>query len=81
MEYVGSSSGDADLVWRGDPEADRYSVFYMRQGILEAALCVNDKDARKAARSLIAARARPDVELLENPNSDLTAVAEAASAG
>jgi 3-phenylpropionate/trans-cinnamate dioxygenase ferredoxin reductase subunit len=81
MEYVGSSSGDADLVWRGDPEGDRYSVFYMRQGILEAALCVNDKDARKAARSLIAARARPDTELLADPSSDLTAVAAAASAG
>jgi 3-phenylpropionate/trans-cinnamate dioxygenase ferredoxin reductase subunit len=81
MEYVGSSGGDADLVWRGDREGDRYSVFYLRDGVVEAALCVNDSDTRRAARTLIAARAQPDTAGLADPTSDLKQLVPAETSG
>jgi 3-phenylpropionate/trans-cinnamate dioxygenase ferredoxin reductase subunit len=81
MEYVGSSGGGADLVWRGEPDSQRFSVFYLREGMIEAALCVNDSDTRRTARSLIAARVRPDPKALTDPGSDLKLLLPAETGG
>ncbi|MDX6704238.1 MAG: 3-phenylpropionate/trans-cinnamate dioxygenase ferredoxin reductase component [Solirubrobacteraceae bacterium] len=76
LEYVGpASSWDAELV-RGDPADGTFSVWYVHEGRLAAALAVGRPEDLDVARALIAAGT--DVEplrgVLTDPGSDLKSV-------
>ncbi len=64
---VGISSGYDAVVLRGTPAASGFSVCYLRGGELIAIDSVNAPKDQMAARKLIAARARPDLNKLADP--------------
>ncbi len=75
LEYRGQSSGEHDLVWRGDRDALSFSVFYMREGLLDAVLSINDGGTNQAAERLIQERRPIDPAVLADTGSDLAALA------
>src|SRR5207245_877217 len=75
LEYRGSASGMDQLVWRGDRDALRFSVFYMRDGLIEAVLSVNDADTNQAGGELIGNRRAVDPSVLADPGADLAELA------
>jgi 3-phenylpropionate/trans-cinnamate dioxygenase ferredoxin reductase subunit len=71
LEYRGNASGMDELVWRGDRDALRFSVFYLRDGLVDAVLSVNDASANEAGGALIQSRRRVDAAGLADPAVDL----------
>jgi NADPH-dependent 2,4-dienoyl-CoA reductase/sulfur reductase-like enzyme len=71
LEYRGNASGMDGLVWRGDREALSFSVFYIRDGLVDAVLSVNDAATNKAGAALIRSRRRVDAAALADPAVDL----------
>jgi len=63
MEYVGHGSGDDDLVLRGDVAAadgaGEFLAFWLRAGVVTAAMNVNIWDVNDQLRALIGARIDP----------------------
>jgi len=68
---VGLNHGYDTLVMRGTPEARSFSACYLLNGELIAIDTVNSAKDQMAARKLIAARARPNVDKLADPNLPL----------
>ena len=68
---VGMSQGHDSVVLRGNPASRRFSACYLREGELIAIDTVNRPRDQMAARKLIAARMRPDVGKLSDPNVSL----------
>jgi hypothetical protein len=64
-----------ELVWRGDREALSFSVFYVRDGLIEAVLSVNDASTNEAGGALIQSRRRIDAAALTDPAVDLAQLA------
>lgn len=64
MIIVGLAQGHDQLVIRGNPEARSFSACYLREGELIAVETVNAMKDQMAARKLVAARARPNVDKL-----------------
>jgi len=56
LEYRGQASGQDKAVWRGDREALAFSVFYLRDGLVEGVLSMNDTETNAAGGKLIEAR-------------------------
>jgi 3-phenylpropionate/trans-cinnamate dioxygenase ferredoxin reductase subunit len=77
LEYRGNASGMDQLVWRGDRDALRFSVFYLREGLIEAVLSVNDAGTNKAGGELIGNRRSVDVAVLADPGANLAELASA----
>jgi 3-phenylpropionate/trans-cinnamate dioxygenase ferredoxin reductase subunit len=75
LEYRGQASGEHELVWRGDREALKFSVFYLREGLVDAVLSMNDGTTNEAAEALIQKRVRVAAAALADPGSDLAALA------
>ncbi len=75
LEYRGQASGDDRAVWRGDRDARRFSVFYLRDGRVEAVLSMNDKEGGEAGAKLIESRARVEEKVLADEGSDLKGLA------
>jgi 3-phenylpropionate/trans-cinnamate dioxygenase ferredoxin reductase component len=75
LEYRGQASGEHDLVWRGDRDALRFSVFYMREGHLDAVLSINDGATNQAAERLIQERRPIDTAVLTDTAFDLATLA------
>jgi NADPH-dependent 2,4-dienoyl-CoA reductase/sulfur reductase-like enzyme len=67
LEYRGNASGNDRLVWRGDREALRFSVFYLRDGLIDAVLSVNDSKTNAMGGRLITGRRRVDSAALSDP--------------
>jgi len=67
MIIVGLCQGHDTVVVRGSPASRSFSVCYLRGGELIAVDSVNSPKDQMAARKLIAAHARPDLDKLENP--------------
>src|SRR6266511_1211643 len=65
LEYRGHASGDDQAVWRGDPKARSFTVFYLREGIVEGVLSMNDSKTNEAGGKLIESRKPVDVPVLE----------------
>ncbi|WP_067452156.1 NAD(P)/FAD-dependent oxidoreductase [Actinomadura macra] len=59
------------VVWRGEPDDMRFTACYLRDGVLVAAIGVNRPRDVRAATGLIAARARPDENLLADTSVDI----------
>jgi 3-phenylpropionate/trans-cinnamate dioxygenase ferredoxin reductase component len=72
LEYRGHASGDDRAVWRGDAERRMFSVFYLRDGRVDAVLSMNDKETGEAGEKLIASRHHVDEQSLADPGKDLS---------
>jgi 3-phenylpropionate/trans-cinnamate dioxygenase ferredoxin reductase subunit len=72
LEYRGHASGDDRAVWRGDRERLVFSVFYLRDGVVQAVLSMNDKKSNEAGGKLIESRRPVDERALADPGADLT---------
>lgn len=73
LEYRGNAAGDDKAVWRGDRDALKFSVFYLRNGLVAGVLSMNDSKANDAGGKLIESRRR--VEESELANADLAQLA------
>ena len=72
LEYRGQASGDDTAVWRGDREARSFSVFYVRNGLVEGVLSMNDSKTNEAGGKIIESRKRVDESSLADLAVDLT---------
>ncbi len=71
LEYRGNASGGDKAVWRGDPEALRFSVFYIRDGVVEAVLSMNDSKTNEHGGVLIESRRKVSESALGDQGTDL----------
>ena len=53
MEYVGDRAADDDAVLRGDPGSGEFIIFWLRKGIITAAMNVNIWDVNDLLRGLV----------------------------
>lgn len=60
LQIAGLCGGFEETVVRGDPANGKFSVFYLREGLVLAADCINQPQEFMLARKLIEARERPD---------------------
>lgn len=67
MIIVGICHGYDTVVMRGNPSSRTFSACYLRQGELIAIDSVNSPKDQMAARKIIAARGRPDLDKLADP--------------
>ena len=65
LEYRGHASGDDAAVWRGNREALNFSVFYLRDGIVEGVLSMNDAKTNELGGKLIESRRPFDTTALQ----------------
>ena len=68
LEYRGHGSGDDVAVWRGDREGLQFSVFYLRDGVVEGVLSMNDSKTNELGGKLIESRRRVDAAELAKAN-------------
>ncbi len=71
MIIVGLCQGHDTVVMRGSAASRSFSACYLRDGELIAIDSVNSPKDQMAARKLIAARARPNLDKLGNPDISL----------
>jgi 3-phenylpropionate/trans-cinnamate dioxygenase ferredoxin reductase subunit len=71
LEYRGHSSGDGRAVWRGDTEGLAFSVFYLKNGLIDAVLSMNDKKTNELGGKLIESRKHVDEAALADTTVDL----------
>lgn len=71
LEYRGQASGDDRAVWRGDRERLTFSVFYLRNGLIDGVLSMNDKKTNEVGGKLIESRRPVDPAALADTNRDL----------
>jgi 3-phenylpropionate/trans-cinnamate dioxygenase ferredoxin reductase component len=72
LEYRGSASGDDVAVWRGDREGLKFTVFYLRDGVVQGVLSMNDSKTNDLGGKLIESRRRVDqAELAEADLAEL----------
>jgi len=71
LEYRGHASGTDRAVWRGDKEGLRFSVFYLRDGVIKAVLSMNDSKVNETGGKLIESRARVGETTLSDVSADL----------
>jgi 3-phenylpropionate/trans-cinnamate dioxygenase ferredoxin reductase subunit len=79
LEYRGHASGDDRAVWRGDREGLAFSVFYLRDGLVDAVLSLNDKKTNEMGGKLIESRQKVDERSLADPSVDLSELIPAAA--
>ncbi len=72
LEYRGHASGEDTAVWRGEREALKFSVFYLRAGVVEGVLSMNDAKTNEAGGKLIESRRRVDAAALENRGVEIS---------
>jgi 3-phenylpropionate/trans-cinnamate dioxygenase ferredoxin reductase component len=79
LQIAGSSRAYDEIVLRGDPDSGRsFVTWYLAEGHLIAADCVNRPRDFLAAQRLLAARAPVDAEALENESVSLSDLVKAA---
>jgi 3-phenylpropionate/trans-cinnamate dioxygenase ferredoxin reductase subunit len=71
MEYHGNASGDDRAVWRGDRDGLSFSVFYIRDGLIDAVLSMNDSKTNEMGGKLIEARRPVNEKALSSMSVDL----------
>ena len=81
LEYRGNASGEDHAVWRGDRDGLRFSVFYLRDGVVDAVLSMNDKEGGEAGAKLIEGRQKVDPKALGDSNVDLAGLVPAGKSG
>ncbi|NPC96839.1 NAD(P)/FAD-dependent oxidoreductase [Nocardioides sp. zg-DK7169] len=78
LQYVGHASGSDDIVLRGSTEADSWTAFFLRDGVLRAAFAVDNPEDIMVARELVAGRRVVAPEVLADPDVDLFEMVEQA---
>jgi 3-phenylpropionate/trans-cinnamate dioxygenase ferredoxin reductase subunit len=78
LQYVGHASGDDEVILRGDVGSVSWSAFYVRDGVLKAALAVNRFRDVSAARQLIARAIPVSPDQLRDEDVDLKVLARSA---
>ena len=81
LEYRGNAAGDDTAAWRGDRRALTFSVFYLRAGVVEGVLSMNDAKTNEVGGKLIESRRKVDPSALENMDVDLTELVPSLPAG
>lgn len=79
LEYNGQASGEDQAIWRGDRAGRRFSVFYLRDGVVNAVLSMNDPEGGAAGIRLIQNRSRVDTAALADSGVDLEELVPAKS--
>ncbi|AKM08414.1 NAD(P)/FAD-dependent oxidoreductase [Pelagerythrobacter marensis] len=74
LQTVGLSLDYDETVLRGDPEARKFSVVYLREGRVIALDCVNATRDYAQGRKLVEAGTRPEREALADPEISLKAL-------
>ena len=72
LEYRGHASGEDTAVWRGDRDALKFSVFYLRSDTVEAVLSMNDAKTNEAGGKLIESRRRVNAASLADSAIEIT---------
>jgi 3-phenylpropionate/trans-cinnamate dioxygenase ferredoxin reductase subunit len=72
LEYRGHASGEDRGVWRGDRDGLSFSVFYLRDGLIDAVLSMNDSKTNELGGKLIESRRPVSESALGNQAVDLT---------
>jgi 3-phenylpropionate/trans-cinnamate dioxygenase ferredoxin reductase subunit len=78
LEYRGNASGDDRTVWRGDRAGLSFSVFYLRNGLIDAVLSMNDSKTNELGGKLIEARRPVSESALASMKADLSELLPAA---
>lgn len=71
MQYLGHAQEFDQTIWRGDREGGRFSVFYLKEELIEAVLAVNDARTVRFSRDLIQQRLRVPPAALADAATDL----------
>lgn len=71
LQTVGLSEGADQTIVRGDPDAKKFSVWYLNSGRLLAVDAINDPAAFAISKRLIGAKAVVAATALADPNADL----------
>jgi 3-phenylpropionate/trans-cinnamate dioxygenase ferredoxin reductase subunit len=77
LEYRGQASGEDRAVWRGDRDGLSFSVFYLRHGLIDGVLSMNDSKTNELAGKLIESRRPVNETALANMGADLAELAPA----
>src|SRR5487761_181303 len=77
LEYRGHASGEDKAVWRGDRAGLKFSVFYLRDGLIEAVLSMNDSKTNEVGGKLIEARRPVSESKLADGSADLAGLVPA----
>ena len=72
LEYRGHASGDDSAIWRGDRGGLKFSVFYLRDGLIDAVLSMNDSKTNELGGKLIESRRPVSESALANMSVDLS---------
>ncbi len=75
MEYRGWALGSDAVVFRGDVASREFLAFWLRDGVVVAAMNANVWDQGDALEALLATRRPVDTAALADPSSDLAALA------
>ncbi|HEX9968180.1 MAG TPA: oxidoreductase C-terminal domain-containing protein [Solirubrobacterales bacterium] len=77
LEYVGPAYEWDEEVWRGDPDAGQFSVWYLKDDRVAGALSVGRSEDLAEARRLLADRVDVSAarETIADAGSDLAAIA------
>jgi 3-phenylpropionate/trans-cinnamate dioxygenase ferredoxin reductase subunit len=79
LEYRGQASGEDRAVWRGDRNGLSFSVFYLRNGLIDGVLSMNDSKTNELGGKLIESRKPVSETALANMGADLAELAPAGS--
>lgn len=79
LEYRGNASGDDRAVWRGDRAGLTFSVFYLRDGLIDAVLSMNDSRTNEVGGKLIEHRLPVSESALADLGVDLNELLPAAT--
>ena len=77
LQVTGWPDATDDLVVRGDAEGESFSAFYLRDHVLRGAVTIGRPADVRAARTLIAGRARVSATLLADPSVGVSETVEA----
>jgi 3-phenylpropionate/trans-cinnamate dioxygenase ferredoxin reductase subunit len=69
LNMVGYPAGWDDVIVRGDPADDRFTAIYVKDGIVRAALMINDDEHFDAWTRMVAAQ-QPVTDSLANPDQE-----------
>ena len=77
LEYRGNASGEDTQVWHGDRAGRKFSVFYLRGGVIAGVLSMNDSKTNELGGKLIESRRQFEPADLDVTESELVALAGA----
>lgn len=79
IQGVGQPHPADEMVVRGDLDADHFTAFFIREGIVSAVFAVNDAETVGLARELVNMGLHVPTDLLTNPERDLFEALEGAA--